>query len=82
MKENAKPLALKELAEQKVEADAQSDDTPLAGRKALRLKAGEVLPGSGESALRAAQGALGKEGGRKWIHRPKLGIDTAAWSLL
>ncbi|KIP12422.1 hypothetical protein PHLGIDRAFT_97717 [Phlebiopsis gigantea 11061_1 CR5-6] len=78
----AKPLALKEIAEQKLKADVQSEDTPLAGRKALRLKAGEVLPGSGESALRAAQGALGAEGSRKWVHRPKLGIDTAAWSSL
>lgn len=74
----AQPLAMKEMAE---EAEKDSE-TPLAGRKALRLKAGQALPGTGLSAMHLAQGALGKErAGRSWFGRRKLGIDTASvWS--
>lgn len=73
---------MKELTTQKLKKDEESPETPLAGRKALRLTAGQVLPGSGQSALRAAQGALGKESGRKWFTRQKLGVDSSAWSSL
>ncbi|GJE87603.1 50S ribosomal protein L17 [Phanerochaete sordida] len=72
----AQPIAMKERAQAE---DEEDPETPLAGRKALRLKAGQALPGTGLSAMRLAQGALGKEPeGRSWFGRRKLGIDTTA----
>ncbi|KAF9822056.1 hypothetical protein IEO21_00050 [Rhodonia placenta] len=72
----ARPLASKEA----VEKDANDgDETPYAGLKSLRLKAGQTLPGGARSALSLAQGALGKEvsGRPRWFERRKLGIDKA-----
>jgi len=74
----AKPLASKKT----VEKTEESDETPYTGLKALRLKAGQTLPGGTRSTLRLAQGALGKDpvGRLRWFERRKLGVDkTAVW---
>lgn len=70
----AKPLAVKSLTE---------GDSLVVKPKKYRLKAGQKLPGSVQSSLRLAQGALGKEAPTKprWFERRKLGIDRSeVWS--
>ncbi|KAH9950486.1 mitochondrial ribosomal protein L17 [Amylocystis lapponica] len=76
----ARPLALKSIVQKDAE---KSDDTPIASAKALRLKAGQTLPGGVQSTLRLAQAALGKEPSSRprWFERRKLGVDKSAiWS--
>jgi hypothetical protein len=62
--------------------EGEDPETPLASRKALWLKAGQIMPGSGVGAMRMARGALGRDEHRaKWFGRPKLGIDnTPVWN--
>jgi len=78
----AKPLSIKEVAEKEEKSDDE-DQTPLPSLKYLKLKAGQTLPGGARSAVRLAQGALGKEPSSRprWFERRKLGIDKAPiWS--
>ena len=78
----AQPIGLKSLLEKTDDADDKSEARP-ANAKALRLKAGQTLPGGSRSALRLAQGALGKEpvGPLRWFERRKLGVDkTPLWT--
>ncbi|THH06613.1 hypothetical protein EW146_g9558 [Bondarzewia mesenterica] len=79
----AKPVAMKSLRDQVAKADAEEDQKYFRDIKALKLKAGETLPGNNQSALRLAQGALGWTPGRKlrWFERRKLGVDRSLdWS--
>lgn len=71
----AQPLALKTM----IEAKEANENAPLVGPKALRLKAGQKVPGWSRSALHIAQGALGKEASSssRWFERRKLGVDTS-----
>ena len=61
------------------------DETPLVGPKALRLRAGQTLPGGTRSTLHLAQGALGKEPSSRlrWFERRRLGVDkSTVWEQL
>ncbi len=80
----AQPVALKQLIGANSEKAEAKADTPLVGPKALRLRAGQKLPGGNQSTLRLAQGALGKElSSRRWFERRKLGIDNSVgWGKL
>ena len=81
----AQPLALKQLLEANSEKAEAKADTPLVGPKALRLRAGQTLPGGNQSTLRIAQGALGKEPSSRprWFERRKLGVDNSVgWGKL
>ncbi|KAL4242196.1 bacterial ribosomal protein bL17 family protein [Abortiporus biennis] len=78
----AQPVAMKQVLAVKEEKDAER---PLVGAKALRLKAGHILPGTVQSTLRVTQGALGKTPMTKlrWFDRRKLGIDkSSVWEQL
>ncbi|OCH95819.1 mitochondrial ribosomal protein L17 [Obba rivulosa] len=78
----AQPIGLKMLLQEKEEQRSKAE-APLTNAKALRLKAGQTLPGGARSALRLAQGALGKEpaGRLRWFERRKLGVDkTPLWT--
>ncbi|KAJ3490562.1 hypothetical protein NLI96_g1360 [Meripilus lineatus] len=81
----AQPVALKQLLDVNSEKSESADETPLVGPKALRIRAGQKLPGGNQSTLRLAQGALGKEPSSRprWFERRKLGIDRSAlWGQL
>ncbi|KAI0936549.1 hypothetical protein AcV5_004654 [Taiwanofungus camphoratus] len=78
----AQPLAAKELVEKD---SGKTEPSSLSGLNALRLKAGQTVPGGSRSTLHLAQGALGREpsGRPRWFERRKLGIDkTAIWDQL
>ncbi|CCM05159.1 uncharacterized protein FIBRA_07368 [Fibroporia radiculosa] len=80
--DHADTLLAKSLSAMNKEAEKESDDTPYAGLKGLRLKAGQTLPGGARSALHIAQGVLGKEptGRLRWFERRRLGVDkTDIW---
>ncbi|KAI0094754.1 mitochondrial ribosomal protein L17 [Irpex rosettiformis] len=72
----AQPVALKQLAQQRADKEAEAE-----GLRVARLKAGQTLPGGNCSTLSMVQGALGKKlTGPAWYTRRKLGIDRAsAW---
>ena len=73
---------MKQMLEQKEEKEGVDPETPVASLKTLRLQAGQIMPGSGVSAMRMARGALDRHEARaKWFGRPKLGIDnTHVWN--
>lgn len=78
----AQPLAAKELVGKD---SGKTEPSSLSGLNALRLKAGQTVPGGSRSTLHLAQGALGREpsGRPRWFERRKLGIDkTAIWDQL
>jgi len=77
----AKPVAQKEVAQSNASKEGKSDDQKVVGLslKALKLKAGETLPGGRKSPLHLAQGTLGQQLSKKtpWYERRKLGIDRS-----
>ncbi|KAI0319382.1 mitochondrial ribosomal protein L17 [Amylostereum chailletii] len=72
----ARPVAKVEEAES---GSSDADQEYFRDIKDLRLKAGDVVPGSTQSALRVAQGSLGWTPGQKmrWFERRKLGVDRS-----
>ncbi|KAI0051763.1 mitochondrial ribosomal protein L17 [Auriscalpium vulgare] len=75
----AKPLAVKALREKLQKEHVEEEQLYFRDVKDMKLKAGEIAPGSTQSALQTAQGALGWTPGRKvrWFERRKLGIDRS-----